>query len=115
MNGGFEFMMQGILFPSSEHAYIAGLYSNNTDEHIAAQKELLADSNGHNAKKVVRRKFKEQERGDWYEFNVEWMLYCIWSKVNHCTEFRDLLMAIPQGAIIIEDTIRDTETKAMRI
>ena len=111
MNGGFEFMMQGILFPSSEHAYIAGLYSNNTDEDKAAQMELLADSNGHNAKKVVRRKFKKQEREDWSEYNVEWMLYCIWNKVNYCTEFRYLLMAIPQGAILIEDTSFQHEVK----
>ena len=72
---------------------------------------MLADSNGHNAKKVVRRKFKKQEREDWSEYNVEWMLYCIWNKVNYCIEFRYLLMSIPQGAILIEDTSFQHEVK----
>ena len=111
MNGGFEFMMHGVLFPTSEHAYIAALYSNNTAEHIAAQTELLADHNGHQAKKEVRRKFKVLERKDWEEFNVEWMLYCLWNKVIQCTEFRDLLLAIPRGAILIEDTSFQHEVK----
>lgn len=104
MNGGFAYEMHGAIFPTSEHAYIAGLFSGNTSEHVAAQKELLADSNGHNAKKVVRRKYAEYQRRDWKEFNVEWMLYCVWNKVNGCSEFRDLLMTIPEGAILIEDT-----------
>lgn len=104
MNSGFAYEMHGATFPTSEHAYIAGLFSGNTDEYIAAQRELLADSNGHNAKKVVRRKYAEHQRRDWREFNVEWMLYCVWSKVTLCVEFRDLLMAIPEGAMLIEDT-----------
>ena len=111
MNGGFEFIMHGVLFPTSEHAYIAALYSNNTAEHIAAQTELLANPNGHQAKKEVRRKFKVIERKDWGEFNVEWMLYCLWNKVNQCAEFRDLLLAIPRGAILIEDTSYQHEVK----
>ena len=103
MNGGFAYKMHGAMFPTSEHAYIAGIFSSNTPEHIAAQKELLG-SNGRNAKKVVRRKYAAFERKDWYEYNVEWMLYCVWNKVNQCSEFRDLLLAIPEGAILIEDT-----------
>ena len=103
MNGGFAYEMHGAMFPTSEHAYIAGIFSSNTPEHIAAQKELLG-SNGRNAKKVVRRKYAAFERKDWYEYNVEWMLYCVWNKVNQCSEFRDLLLAIPEGAILIEDT-----------
>ena len=111
MNGGFEFMMHGVQFPTSEHAYIAAIFSDNTTEHITAQKELLANPNGRMAKKDVRQKFKKHERKDWAEYNVEWMLYCIWNKVNYSTEFRDLLMAIPQGSIIIEDTSYQHEVK----
>ncbi len=104
MNGGFPYTMHGIEFPSSEHAYIFGLFSNNTPEHIAIQQELLAESSGYSAKRNIRNGHREQWRSDWGEFNIEWMLYCVWTKANQCDEFRNLLLAIPKGTIIIEDS-----------
>ena len=104
MNGGFAFTMHGITFPSSEHAYIFGLFSNNTPEHIAIQQELLAEPSGYNAKRGIRNGYKEQWREDWKEFNIDWMLYCVWNKANKCKEFRKLLLAVPKGATIIEDS-----------
>lgn len=104
MNGGFPYTMHGIEFPSSEHAYIFGLFSNNTPEHIAIQQELLAESSGYSAKRNIRNGNRKQWRRDWDEFNIEWMLYCVWTKVNQCEEFRNLLLAIPEGATIIEDS-----------
>ena len=103
MNGGFSYTMHGIEFPSSEHAYIFGLFSNNTPEHIAIQQELLAESSGYSAKRNIRNGNREQWRSDWEEFNIEWMLHCVWTKVNQCEEFRNLLLAVPKGATIIED------------
>lgn len=104
MNGGFPYRMHGIEFPSSEHAYIFGLFSNNTLEHIAIQQELLAESSGYSAKRNIRNGNREQWRRDWDEFNIEWMLYCVWTKANQCEEFRNLLLAVPKGAVIIEDS-----------
>ena len=104
MNGGFQYTMLGIELPSSEHAYIFGLFSNNTPEHIAIQQELLAESSGYSAKRNIRNGNRKQWRRDWDEFNIEWMLYCVWTKVNQCEEFRNLLLAIPEGATIIEDS-----------
>ena len=103
MNGGFPYTMHGIEFPTSEHAYIFGLFSNNTPEHIAIQQELLGEASGYSAKRNIRNGNKEQWRTDWEEFNIEWMLHCVWTKVNQCDGFRKLLLAIPKGAIIIED------------
>ena len=103
MNGGYPYKMHGVEFPTSEHAYIFGLFSNNTPEHIAIQRELLSEPNGYNAKKIVRKNNRRQHRADWWGFNLEWMLYCVWEKANQCSEFRELLMAIPEGATIIED------------
>ena len=104
MNGGFSYTMHGVEFPSSEHAYIFGLFSNNTPEHIAIQQKLLAESSGYSAKRKIRNGHREQWRSDWGEFNIEWMLYCVWAKANQCEEFRNLLLAIPKGTIIIEDS-----------
>lgn len=104
MNGGFSYKMHGVEFPSSEHAYIFGIFSDNIPQHIALQKALLDEPSGYNAKRGIRNKNKEWVRKDWNEFNIEWMLHCVWNKVNNNAEFRQLLMSIPQGATIIEDS-----------
>lgn len=103
MNGGYSYMMHGVEFPSSEHSYIFGIFSNPTSEHIVLQERLLAEPSGFNAKKFIRNRNKEQWRRDWKEFNVEWMLHCVWTKVNQNVDFRKLLMSLPQGITIIED------------
>ena len=103
MNGGYSYMMNGILFPSSEHAYIFGLFSNNTEEHKTIQEELLDEPSGYNAKRGIRRKYNGIGRQDWNSFNVEWMLYVVWQKALNNQEFRNILMALPQGVHIIED------------
>ena len=43
-------------------------------------------------------------RKDWYDFNVQWMLFVVWQKIKGNEEFRKLLMAVPESATIIEDT-----------
>lgn len=103
MNGGYPYTMHGITFPSSEQAYIFGIFSNNTPEHIELQKQVLEANGGYDAKQNVRKKNADKSRRDWEEFNVEWMLYCVWRKVCQCSEFKKALMAIPEGATIIED------------
>ena len=104
MNGGFEYEMQGIQFPSSEQAYIFGVFSNNSEKHKSIQREVLASKSGYDAKRVVRRAHKLDQRWDWGSFNIDWMIYCVWQKVQKNEEFRSILMAIPEGATIIEDT-----------
>ena len=103
MNGGCPYIMNGIEFPTSEHAYIFGIFSHNTPEHIALQRELLAEQSGYNAKRGIRNTHKSQWRTDWSDFNLDWMMYCVWHKAKECEAFRNLLMAIPQGTTIIED------------
>ena len=103
MNGGFPYTMNDIEFPTSEHAYIFGVFSHNTPDHISLQKELLAEQSGYNAKRGIRNTHKSQWRTDWSDFNLDWMLYCVWHKAKECEAFRNLLMSIPRGATIIED------------
>lgn len=103
MNSGFEFEMNGIKFPNSESAYICGMFSNNDEHHISIQRQLIAETNGYLAKKSIRKENTKWKRTDWEEYNVEWMLYVVWNKVNSNKEFRDVLMPIPEGATIIEN------------
>lgn len=104
MNSGFPFKIGSITFPTSEHAYIFGLFSNGTPIHEEIQRLLLNEPNGYIAKRKIRRENERYGRKDWEEFNVEWMLYCIWMKAKGNEEFRNLLLSIPQGATIIENS-----------
>lgn len=103
MNGGFPFGINGITFPSSEHAYIFGRFSHNTQEHISIQKQLLENTNGYLIKKGIRDKYRKFWRKDWNTYNVEWMLYVVWQKVVRNKDFQSILLALPQGVHIIED------------
>lgn len=104
MNSGFPYNLCGHECLTSESAYICGMFSNNEPQHIALQEKLLKETNGRRAKKDIRHANEDIARKDWYEFNVQWMLYVVWQKVKGNEEFRNLLMAVPDGATIIEDT-----------
>ena len=104
MNGGFEFDVQGFHFHNSEAAYICGMFSNDNKEQRAVQQQLVENTNGKTAKGDIRYHNEGIARKDWYDFNVQWMIYVVWNKVCNNEKFRELLLAVPDGAIIIEDT-----------
>lgn len=104
MVSGFPFTVEGVKFQNSECAYIAGMFSDDTANHLELQEALQVETNGFMAKKKIRRFNEDKKRTDWEEFNVQWMLYCVWCKVVSNREFRDMLLAIPSGAVIIEDS-----------
>lgn len=100
---GYPFIMDGENFLNSESAYICGMFSNDTDEHKSIQKKLQNKASGYSAKKAIRRKYEDKKRQDWEEYNVEWMKYVVWTKVNGNPDFKGLLMKIPKDAIILEN------------
>ena len=100
---GYPFIMDGENFLNSESAYICGMFSNDTDEHKSIQKKLQNEASGYSAKKAIRRKYEDKKRPDWEEYNVEWMKYVVWTKVNGNPDFKGLLMKIPIDAIILEN------------
>lgn len=104
MVSGFPFALEGVKFQNSECAYIAGMFSDDTENHLELQEALRVETNGFMAKKKIRRFNEDKKRADWEEFNVQWMLYCVWCKVVSNSDFRDMLLAIPSDAIIIEDS-----------
>lgn len=100
---GYPYIMDGEYFLNSESAYICGMFSNNTDEHQSIQKKLQNEASGYSAKKAIRRKYEDKKRPDWEEYNVEWMKYVVWTKVNNNADFKELLMKVPSDAIILEN------------
>lgn len=112
MVSGFPFAVECVTFQNSECAYIAGMFSNDTDSHLELQEALQVETNGFMAKKKLRRFNEDKKRSDWEEYNVQWMLYCVWCKVVSNSDFRDMLLAIPSDAVIIEDSTFQNGTTA---
>lgn len=98
------------LFLNSEAAYIAGMFSHDTDEHFAVQHLLMDNNNGYMAKKEIRRAHEHLKRLDWEEYNVEWMKYVVWQKCLHRENgFAELLLKT-EGQIIENTTPQTSPT-----
>ncbi|MBR1550846.1 MAG: NADAR family protein [Muribaculaceae bacterium] len=104
MVSGYPFEIEGIRFENSECAYIAGAFSSGTPHHLALQRQLTVCTNGFMAKKGIRKPHDSEVRADWEVFNVEWMKYVVWQKCLGNSDFRKLLLSLPDNAIIIEDS-----------
>ena len=101
---GYPFVLNAENFYNSEEAYIAGMFSNNTPEHLAIQKELQVHNNGYDAKKGIRKRNEVLARKDWETFNVEWMKFVVWNKCKTNAEFAKKLIAVPKTAMIVENS-----------
>lgn len=113
MCSGYPFNIYNRPFSNSESAYIAGMFSNDTEEHKSIQIELQNEENGYAAKKTIRRKYESKKRSDWEEFNVQWMFFVVWQKCLTNAEFRKLLSTeIPADAVIIENSTRQNSETA---
>ena len=104
MVSGYPFDIEGVRFENSECAYIAGAFSLGTPQHLALQHQLTVCTNGFMAKKGIRKPHESEKRADWEAFNVEWMKYVVWQKCLGNSDFRKLLLSLPNDAIIIEDS-----------
>ena len=112
MCSGYPFTIDGEEFLNSEAAYICGMFSNNTEQHISIQRELQAEPVGYNAKKVIRRAHEDEKRADWQSYNVQWMLYIVWQKCKNET-FAKLLKSIPKNTILIENSTHQNSETAL--
>lgn len=112
MCAGYPFLLDGEAFLNSEAAYICGMFSDNTPEYISIQRELLAEPVGYNTKKVIRRVHESEKRSDWESFNVQWMLYVVWSKCQN-EAFARVLKAIPKNTMIIENNTHQSGKTAL--
>lgn len=111
MKSVYPFELCGVQFHSAESAYICGLFSSGTAEHIEIQQQLIDETNGWKAKKVIRHDNEDKGRTDWHEFNVQWMLYVVWHKIMGNGQFKSFLTAVPEYYTLIEDTTFFPKTK----
>ena len=97
MVSGYPFEIEGIRFENSECAYIAGAFSLGTPQHLALQHQLTVCTNA-----LWLR--ESEKRADWESCNVEWMKFVVWQKCLGNSDFRKLLLSLPNDAVIIEDS-----------
>ena len=101
---GYSFALNGHIFRTSEVAYLCGEFSSNTVLNVAIQRNLIAEQNAFLAKKVIKRRNAEHIRQDWEDVRLQWMLYVVWHKCIGNAGFRNLLLSVPDDAVIIEDS-----------
>ena len=99
---GYPFALNGHTFRTSEAAYLCGEFSDSPSKQ-SIQYGLTEEPNAFLAKKVIKRKNLKYVRQDWEEIRLQWMLYVVWRKCGNA-DFRDLLLSLPDDAVIIEDS-----------
>lgn len=107
MASGYPFEFAGRIWPDSERLYLAGEWSNGTEEHKAIQEQLLTYKSGYAAKRFGKSKFKGSIRKDFADFRLQWMLFCVWQKTKGNADFRKLLFSIPNDVTLVENTTSD--------
>ena len=106
MCSGYPFYLNGEKFLNSEAAYIAGMFCRDTKQHIEIQRKLQANDDGYAAKKQIRMRNQNiaVPKESWEKYNVEWMKYVVWSKCKTNEDFAKKLMAVPETAMIVENS-----------
>lgn len=107
MRSEFPVTFFGHHFSCPETAYIACYYGLNTPECINIQHEIQQCTNGKTCKGRYRknREYTQYGRSDFHgspwHFNL--MLYLVWLKCQYNKHFADMLLAIPDDWVIIEN------------
>lgn len=102
MSGGFPFEALGHSWRSVEFLYLLGEWSNNTEEHLAVQQDVLTVKSGFAAKRFKKAKHKKKIREDFPQFRLHWITWCIWQKCLGSEKFRNHLLSFPDDHIIVE-------------
>lgn len=106
MCNGFPFEINGVKFHNSECAYIAGAYAGNDPDSVRIQRLIVSERNGLKAKRVYRKRTEliQHQRKDFYDYNVQWMIFVLWQKTKGNKPFADLLTKVPIDAHLVENT-----------
>lgn len=102
MSGGFRFTLFDMLWYASEHLYLCGEWSLNTDICIEAQKYVRKMRSGTWAWRYSKAKYRKDIRPDFPSFRHHWMLWCVWQKCRLNKKFAELLKSVPDDVVIVE-------------
>ena len=108
MVSSYPFTVNGFRWRSSEQLYLCGEFSTGMPAHRHIQYELRDAKSPYAAKRFVKGKHRKEVREDFPEFRTQWMLWCVWQKCKGNADFRNKLISIPEGVILVEETTTDT-------
>lgn len=107
MAGGFHFELLGMRWYSSEHLYLCGEWSLNTDKCREVQQYVRMIRSGDWAKRCSKAKYGKDIRSDFGSFRLQWMLWCVWQKCRLNKDFAELLKSVPDDVVIVEVEEKD--------
>lgn len=102
MSGGFHFTLFNMDWYSSEHLYLCGEWSFNTDRCIEIQTYVRSINSGSWAWRCSKAKYKKEIRPDFASFRFQWMLWCVWQKCMLNEDYAKLLKSVPDDEVIVE-------------
>lgn len=71
MAGNYPFEFAGRTWRSSEHLYLCGEFSNNTEIHLEAQTDIAGRCSGYAAKRFGKGKRRKEVREDFETFRIQ--------------------------------------------
>lgn len=107
MAGGFGFDVLGLHWYATEMLYLCGEWSNNTTEHKAVQERIRKQKSGVRAYSIMKANYSDIIRPNFPDFRFDWMLWCVWQKCIHNTDFKLKLKSVPDDCVIVEVVERD--------
>ena len=107
MVSAYPFEFGGYQWKDSERLYLCGEFSTNTEQDYQIQQKLVEAKSGYAAKRFVKSPNKRFVRADFAEFRLQWMLFVVWQKCKGNSDFRKLLLQIPDGITLVENTTTD--------
>ena len=119
MGNDFGVEILGVHFPNSEVPYQLAIFNNEKDS-VKIQEEIINPEKGwlYNGLKTKRTFVKGKDYGRYRRdrqfedgkemWCFEWMKWIVWEKVKQNEGFREILLAIPKEAVIIEQAQKKT-------
>ena len=99
MAGGMPIYINGRKIYASEHLYLCGYWSLNTEKHRQIQEYCCKLPSGDRAKRCTKSKYKKEARSDFNDFKYDWMVWVVWQKAQQVKIFRDLLLSTGDAPI----------------
>ena len=93
MAGKMPIVINGRKVYASEHLYLCGYWSLNTDLHKQIQEYCLSLRSGTYAKRCTKKKYIQDARTDFHDFKHDWMIWVVWQKALQNEKFRTRLLS----------------------
>ena len=84
---------------ASEHLYLCGYWSLDTEYHRRIQEYCLSKTSGVLAKRCTKSKYIKDARPDFIDFKYDWMVWVVWQKALQNKRFQDMLLSTEDAPI----------------